>query len=1019
MEFGNSTNVVIITPLAEEHDVLMEIMPPIGDLSGNERVASLHDSGLRDYNIISILPVGMGQDHAFNAAEEAIERFSPDMVICVGIAGGLDSDLKIGDIAVSQELIDISQNMKVSSGVKKEGNRIQLSPRSLPVDGLISAGCRFVRSHPNLRPKYLEWKKRASDRRAKLKEEFSASDLMHEMDFEPDIYTGAIVSGPVVACKEFKDTLKGLDRKVIGIETEAAGIHKACAKHQIPFITIRGISDHADVAKNALERTSKLDFRRLAAENAFEYAKLQLSNPSFLRSATYHASFRRYGKGPITAENSATKILEKVQEGLHNYLKEMSPEYRHRPSGAVLPIPRIIRDIDEDDLMDEADDRRPVSLLSAIERDSRIFLKIPKSYPNQTLAWSIGQALLLGEIDGKTVLPIVVDGDELNPPSKGLMHASTFNFLEDTITRDFHPVILINEPHVWSKGKTSFLAKQLEQFGDVSVLIVSRADSPVEEIDRIKNSGKLIDYETSPVPFSEIAGYLEKAFEMEPDEADSVATRLDSTFSKFRMHAHPSYFIGLHEETIAAFVDANQRSELIQLAVSGILTFAVLFDRSDPKVSRSFREEYLSQLVVEIKCYKHSFSRRDLLVLAQNMADGRSLEINAYEFIRAFFAVGVLVEFDDKVSFSIPYVEAYLLARRLCSEPAEALVYFDPKLDPFDYYSFDLYAELGASVEVIEQLLNYGDQALADCDDEENVYLQRKVSPRALKSNSALMSLANDLSDAAKRIGDKSNDKETRAEKQQLLDTRARVRSKVVKRKDQRDAELSEESRKQFNRLDRLSRSLTLIATLIGSGSEQLSTRHKEEAVAKTLKIFDRFSHYWTLNRLEIDFDALREDILSDEMIDQIVEDLEGVEVDRADIFHSLSVFLDDQELRVLGGPLNNLLSRLAHYAGVRSLKPVLEKAPANNVMEAIGRDTLLMDVEHAAGKRSLKQSLSRYKGSDFLRLIVANHLVMRVYWHHWKRDSRGDFMEAADYALRPMKLVTSDKHRNKALHKD
>tara|TARA_A100001391_G_scaffold71088_1_gene45411 strand:+ start:54 stop:428 length:375 start_codon:yes stop_codon:yes gene_type:complete len=124
MDFEKSTNVVIITPLPEEHDVFMELMPSIGDLSGNTRVASAHSSGLADYNIVSILPVGMGQDDAHDAAQEAIERFNPDMIICVGIGGGLDGDLKIGDIAVSQEVVDISQNMKVAEGKKNTGSRL-------------------------------------------------------------------------------------------------------------------------------------------------------------------------------------------------------------------------------------------------------------------------------------------------------------------------------------------------------------------------------------------------------------------------------------------------------------------------------------------------------------------------------------------------------------------------------------------------------------------------------------------------------------------------------------------------------------------------------------------------------------------------------------------------------------------------------------------------------------------------------------------------------------------------------
>jgi nucleoside phosphorylase len=1034
-DFTETANILVFVALPEEHDRLLNVFPSTGAVENTQNLMLEHDIATGGFRMFSVLSEGMGIDHAYDAVARAISQLSPNLVVCLGIAGSLSSDLKIGDVSVSSEIVDISQNMKITevplterrtrSSKRSKGQRrpptktvVELSPKAAPVPPELSASFRFTRSHPNLKNSLADWVHQASERRAKLKDEISSSGLEEELAQEPAAEIGPMISGPVVASSAFRETLTRINRKVLSVETESAGVFRACQDKGIPSVTIRGISDHADVNKNALERTTKQAARQLAMDNALAYFQLHLLNPMFMRVAATNREgtvepdlFGRNKRGP-------DDFLRKVTRDLDEYLDKMSPEYRHRPNNASLPLPRVSRDLVEDDLED-VKSRMPKGIFEALEANRKLFLRIPKSYPNQTLAWSLGQALLRHEIDGKQVLPLVVSGEEIIPPSKGVCHATGVNPENTEIRRDFSPVIVVSEPLFHSEPRVSFLIQELQSHPDVPIIIISRAEAPTERIDNFKSELGLVDHSSAPVPFHEIANYLEVAFEMKPAEADSVASRLDDTFSKFRLHTHPAYFVGLQEATIDALIQANHRAELIQLAVDGLLSFVVAFDESKVKLGRTTREEFLSDLAFEIRVERRSFSRADLFEYVLTFAKRKALEIQAEEFLRGYFSVGLLHDTGGCISFSLPYLEAYLLSERLRLDPETAERYFNPEETEFDHFAFDLYIERGACPNVVSAICRFAKSTLEDCDADTNVYEARKVRPHALSSPHMLLHFAEELSRATIRMTENSEAAEVRNEKQRLLDTREAVRDRVASQAPTRTVDLPEappELLAEFSRLDRLSRSSTLLATVIGSGAERLDGTVKEEIANLILRVFERFLHYWTLNRQKFNFSALREELKSDEAIDQLIEQLGLFVEDRETVRDSILVFMSDQELRLLSGPASVLFNRLVQHAGVRSLRPIFAKAKGSTAIERVFRDVWLMDVEHNDGKKALKGTLQKYKGSPLLRLVITNHLLNRVFWHHWQRDSKASFVDVARYALAPMGLKPDEGHTQKML---
>jgi nucleoside phosphorylase len=455
LSFQDTTNVVIFLALPEEHDEFLVAFPPTSDHSDNLHVISEHENPIDGYRVFSVLSIDMGDAESLHATEKAIQKLGADLVICVGIAGSLSKDLKIGDVAVANEIIDISQNIKILErkiASRRRGRKggdsrtrteqiIELSPKSLPVDNLLSASFRFVRSHPHLRKFHNDWVLAASKRRTELIGSKSPGALAEELEIPQSVEIGPIISGPVVASGAFKKTLKSIDRKILAVETESAGIFRACARASVPCITVRGISDHADIDKNALERTTKSAARLLATQNAIAYLTIQLSNPKFMAIADAHRTNEQASGNECEPEI----LLSTTESTLDSYLERMSPEYKHRPNNTKLPIPRIKNESIEENL-DDATIHHPKVFVDALASNSRIYVKVPKSFPNQTLAWSVAQALIKGEMDGKQILPIAVSGEEIFPPNKGVAHSVGYDPADHKVLGNFTPVIILNEP---------------------------------------------------------------------------------------------------------------------------------------------------------------------------------------------------------------------------------------------------------------------------------------------------------------------------------------------------------------------------------------------------------------------------------------------------------------------------------------------------------------------------------------------------------------------------------------------
>lgn len=997
MQANKDVTIVSLIALPEEFAIFQKIFPFKADHTSDTRLCIEHQSGAPGVRLISVLAEEMGAQSARDSAIHSISSFDPDLVVVIGIAGAISSDLSVGDVCVSNEIFDVLNNNKVSDNKGK--TEISFSPDVFNVDAELVSSFRFLVCHPKLIDAYNNWRKKISSK-------ITDAELNKEISDLPKLLIAPIACGPVSASPKFNDRLRKLNRKIAAIETESGGIFQELSRKKIPAIAIRGISDLADDKKADLELRTKGLAREMAMENAAELLSLQIKNDWFVNVA------KRYSSSRVSASQQQLFANEKItrnpvaelEKEIRSHLKDCCPDFRTRPDGFYLPVPRATRITYTEDL-DGSNVEGPEEIVDCLKKNDRIIVKMPRSFPSQALGWALAHSLIRQDIDGRVVLPFVVNGRDLKPPKCGLEN-SIPKELEDIVNgSQYIHVFIIEEPCFESRTRIKFLNEQI-QATDAKVIILTKSEENVASIESFVYENSANEYELTPVSFSETAFFLERAFDMPPHEAEAVAIKLDDTFRKFNLDAHPAYFAGLQEETIAAFIHANKRAELIQLAVDSLLTLIVVADMTKQSLSRTTRERFLKRLVLEM-AVKGGLDDNLLSKMASEFLAEHKFPVSQTEFLNPFFQVGLLYQADGKIKFTHHYLESYLLSQSLKENPSIAKSYFDPSKQFFDFYAFDLYCEMGPDQEVISAIITYADH-VCKCANETytdgHVYLSADRPLTSISSASQIKSFASRLVNSAEKMGRKNVNDDVRAEKQRILDAKRRVRSKVNKR----DDDLPEEFKAEFEMLDGLSRSLSLCAIAVGSGSESLNGSTKVVVSRLVLQVANKFTDIWTRNRLRIDFESTRREVLSDKWIWDFMEDIGAEDTAFEDIKADLELFLSESELRMVLEPMRRVMWRISSCASAKVLAPVLQEVETSETIGKIIQACWYHDVNPEAGKKSLKGVLSDYKGNSLLRLALASHLLGRLYWHHYNTRGAEYFVASARRSLLPLGLKPS-----------
>lgn len=187
-------------------------------------------SGLINNQHVVVVYSRIGKVAAATTISTLILKFNITELIFTGVAGGISSQLKIGDIVVGTEL------------VQHDMDAFPLFPKyEIPLIG---------KSYFEANQHLVEQAKGAIQsifENSYLHQVISAEDLKQFNIQQPNLHTGLIASGDqFFREQEQKDNLvEGLPNTMC-VEMEGAAVAQVCYEYNIPFVVIRTISDEAD-----------------------------------------------------------------------------------------------------------------------------------------------------------------------------------------------------------------------------------------------------------------------------------------------------------------------------------------------------------------------------------------------------------------------------------------------------------------------------------------------------------------------------------------------------------------------------------------------------------------------------------------------------------------------------------------------------------------------------------------------------------------------------------------------------
>ncbi|MCB1467065.1 MAG: hypothetical protein KDK08_07965 [Rhizobiaceae bacterium] len=1003
-------DILIVVPLEEELVQLLEIFPGTENRSTQTSFRYVVDAGVDGLKVLVIQQDGMGKGYASRAVKDALAVYEFGMIACIGIAGSLSDDLRLCDVCYSEGILDVTENAKVED--IESGMDIALSPSYYDTPAEFAAAINFSRLFPELRPNYVAWQQEAEAYgKSLLPDPVLERDGKEKPLGPPNAKNGMIACGLVTKSAKYNAKIVGVERKVLAIETESGGIFEEGRQASVPCLTIRGISDHADKNKGRLEAETGARVRQIAARNAASFFKLQLQNVHFVSALRAACTSRQLPLDLISSpapepEKDLTSTIASIDDLIDERLRELSPEFRLQVKGYKLPVPRI-REVHYATGLGHNFSSDPVEVRQALEAENVVLLSLARTYPDYSLPWVIATDLLTAEIGGKQAIPVVVNGDRIRPPQGGFVSASEYPFEVPESVEGTQLVYIINEIPLESQTRIRFLETEMKLKPNAKFVIITRNETNLVAESEFSSAVGASFYHLAGVSFLEIAHFVQKNFEISASEAEVIALRLRDTFRHFDLSAHPTYFAGISKEVLTSLLQANRRAELIQLAVDGFLTFVVAGDKAKVKLSRTTRAKFLRTIATEIHLEKRSFNQADLIEFAKSFADLKHFEIDPIAFVGSFVDSGVLHFENDAAKFSLPFIESYLLAVELVENPEKAKIYFDLTQSIFDVGTFDLYAELGASEDVVKSVI---DAMAASVDnfgldtDEVHALFKDDIRPSSMKSLERLEGLQKSMQRTVEEVREGKGDTQ---KKQKILDVADRVRETAVDKSGFGRNEVDTAKSDAEIKVEFAVKSWAVGTTLLGAGAEDLSGEIKQTLAELLVELGGVIVHRWTTANAAVDFAQIKADLTSDDSIAELVGDSDN---NIAEMRQKVEGVVDILEFAFLAEPTRRILGHLCEGARQKVLATSVERARHNGLVNELIHGAWLSDIDSDRGEKLLADTVRNLPPSPFLRLVLATHLLTRVYWNHWRKEDRLKLLDLAAEVIQPMTRLDKGK---------
>lgn len=1002
-------DVLLVVPLAEELDRIYEIFPYVSDHSEEDFHFTKVLSPTSNQSLFVVKLKGMGNGPARDACNFVFERHTVGLIVCCGIAGGLKKDLKLGDVCVSHSVLDLSDQFKIED--KFTDMKIAPSPKHLEVDRNICSRLAFLSEHPRYtelrqgwRDDYLEF---LLSIEADHGEEFER--FKTHVREEARVFFGPIIShGGVVASDQFSESLKSIDRNVLAVETESAGVFEVAKNNSTPVFTVRGISDYADTNKTQLEIDSEDLLRSLAAKNAALYVFYQLRTATirtFLdERQTAVLGVDRDDALPERQHDPLETILRELEDEIESELKDKCPAYRHKPKRSLLPSPRALRVGDQAGPDQSTDWDTPSEIADIVEQFERVMISLEPTYPDRALPWVIAD-MILRTNGSRVYMPIVIDGAQVTPNRFKLRKFERVKQLLETGSHSVTPVIIIDEPNLQSNTRSRALIDEANDNSSARfVIVVKKHDTPVLSLSFAERFN-CERFSVANFSLGALADFVSNNFGYDPFESAVLATKLNDTFEQFDMHAHPSYFAGISPESLAALMAANRRAELIHLAVDAALMIMVKDDDADIQVSKRWRREFLKDIAVRQYVKGEKIDEAKAIANAKAVAESRDVEIRPLEFVQSFVRAGILDFSHGHLQFILVYVRDYLVAEYLHEHPRAAASYFDFDEIEEDFNVLDMYAELGPSDQIIDTVTKLIEGDLAFLNSKHAGTVDNLISNRIQLSQFSGFEKFTErrqrLIKGIEYVGENPADLQR---KQHLLDLRRSASDRAGRRGVENGGDGNEAASHSHHENDdgmprrKISAHWSAGCVLLGAGAEQIVAQPKRELVRGVISLGCRVVEQWTSEAASIDYADLRNEVLDDPEFQKRRKEMQEEEWEKLerDFGHLLS-FL---EYSSVTAPYRTLLAVLCGQANGNILRKSVKETTVSRNFEELTRTVWACELEAGKAEQIFKSSLGRIGKSTILRFVLAEHFISRVYWAKWRAEDRRAFLEVATRIL-------------------
>lgn len=293
-------DVGIVVPLKEEFRYIVEVAPNLESIPHEGTYFYSLDFG--KISAVCSFAGQMGSIPALQITTRLLGFADIKLLVVLGLGGALDDDVAVGDVVVATEVNDFLANSKAMS--TGEGYEFQYSGRHWPLDfGIREALSHFEFSGDDA---FINWQTHCSGDYNKL----GIPDKENICSSPPSLHLGPIASGNVVAASSvFVEEIKRIDRKFVAIDMEAAGVASAATEriHPLPFLVIRGISDHANEEKKTLDMQGEGAWRRYCVRNATSFLRNLLTWEGFLNATGLPTS-----KSPSSSKDVASELVVRL-----------------------------------------------------------------------------------------------------------------------------------------------------------------------------------------------------------------------------------------------------------------------------------------------------------------------------------------------------------------------------------------------------------------------------------------------------------------------------------------------------------------------------------------------------------------------------------------------------------------------------------------------------------------------------------------------------------------------------------